>query len=205
MNQKNFGNALARAQKMILDEGFNARVESVAKSYRNGGGIPMNVPSSVPSSTVGNNDGITLLEDVMGASGMNEMPTNTKLPKEILESFSKTPPMSGEGTDNTTLGILSKGLEKNVIKETVSRPVQQEQYQPTQGGSIDYSLIKAIIDESVRRNLEEMKGSMLNESASSPKGPELRGMTIKDGNKIQFLDAKGNLYEGILKLKKRAQ
>ena len=62
---------------------------------------------------------------------------------------------------------------------------------------IDYSLIKTIIDESIRRNLDDIKKEMLNENNS------VRGVRIAKGNKIQMMDAKGNIYEGVLKLKSR--
>jgi hypothetical protein len=69
-----------------------------------------------------------------------------------------------------------------------------------QTGGVDYSLIKLIVKECVKESLAEMKGSMLTESSS----PSFRGMRIADGNKFQFIDSKGNLYEGVLKLKKMA-
>ena len=84
------------------------------------------------------------------------------------------------------------------LNEQVSEPRRVSMPVTGNVGGIDYSLIKAIIDESVRRQFEEMKKGMLNENF-------VRGMRVARGNKIQFLDSAGNLYEGVLTLKKKAK
>lgn len=200
MNQKQFTNALAKAQSLMLDEGFNARVEASARSYRGGGNSGGNLSSSelamferqaFGSSSVDKKP-ITLIE-----SSDNQQPNFDKLPDAIRESFMKLPPQTGEENDNTTLGVATRALKRNVMTEQTT---PQPMYMPSQGG-IDYSLIKMIVNECVKNSLAEMKSSLLTESAA----PTMRGFQIKDGNKIQFLDTKGNLYEGVLRLKKRAE
>jgi hypothetical protein len=118
----------------------------------------------------------------------------------VLPPIMKQPPMSGDGVDNTPLGVTTQKLMENMKK---SRPAQQTPVMQTPvTGGIDYSLIKSLIDESVARNLKEILGNgMLNESAA----PRMMAMAIKSGNKFQFLDSKGNIYEGVLKLKKKAE
>ena len=122
MYQNKFANALSKAQKLMLDESFNSQVENLAKSYRNGG-VPTHM-NTMPASA-GGTEGVTLLEDVMGtetAKSMipqaepvqmlpqQEIPSDSKLPKEILESFRKTPAMSGDGTDNSIIGRIGDAL-----------------------------------------------------------------------------------------------
>ena len=74
--------------------------------------------------------------------------------------------------------------------------VYQPQYIPQQVSGIDYGMIKALVSEVIRENLNEIKQSLLSEGS-------LRGINMPGGNKIQFLDSKGNLYEGQLNLKKK--
>ena len=62
---------------------------------------------------------------------------------------------------------------------------------------VDYALIKNIVEECVARHFNSYKKQLLKESG------ELKGIRIGSGNKIQMMDAKGNLYEGTLTLKKR--
>lgn len=205
MDRNRFGSALARAQKLMLDEDFNAKVEGMANSFANrkGGGMSGNDLKMFEQVAFGdssaNANNITLLESNDGGGEIN-MGKLDKLPDVIKESFIKQPPMSGDGVDNTPLGIATQQLIENTRK---SAPVRQAPVVQTPvSGGIDYSLIKSLIDESVARNLKEILGNgMLNESAA----PRMMAMAIKSGNKFQFLDSKGNIYEGVLKLKKKAE
>ena len=111
----------------------------------------------------------------------------SKLPAAILESFKKAPSMSGEQeiVVDTRTPMPSKPMKtESVVTPTVNN------------SGIDYSLIRMIVEESINKKISEL--SMLNESAST-----LKGLKFAEGNKIQFVDSKGNLYEGELKLKKR--
>lgn len=215
MEQNKFGNILANAQKLMLDEEFNAKVERSARAFAGGGGINSGGGSDLAAFeaqafgySTQEEKPIKLLESTINDAGIdiNGAGAN-RLPKSIRESFAKRPPMSGDDIDSTPIGRITQTLRKTVqqpqrqvINEQRYAP-QPQQYIP-QGGGIDYSLIKSIIDESVRRNIDEIKNSLLNESVSMP---AFRGMKIGDGNRIQFLDSKGNLYEGVLKLKRKAE
>jgi hypothetical protein len=55
-----------------------------------------------------------------------------------------------------------------------------------------------MIEEAVKNALSQNK---LNESVNN----NILGMKMCEGNKIQFMDSKGNIYEGVLKLKKKRQ
>ena len=114
------------------------------------------------------------------------------LPEFMRESFIKTPPITGDRLDMITEDMKTQ----NVYQQLPQRQVVPETVMPHTGGGIDYSLIKTIIDESVSRQLKS-----LNEST----GPTMRGMRFINGNAFQFVDNKGNLYEAVLKLKKRAK
>lgn len=190
------GNALARAQKLMLDENFNRKVEASAralkgKSMNGGGGNDLSAFEaaafgSAPSTP---NRNYEMLQETPVATKKN-----TGIPSNILESFQQTPPMSG-GMEMTAPSYLFENLQQQ--PSAPQRPVyQQPQYQqPQQQAGIDYEYIKYMINESVKN----VVGQLLSEGGST-----VKGMRIKDGNTIQFLDTKGNLYEGTLKVKKKA-
>ena len=195
MNNKQFGNVLAKAQSLMLDEGFNAKVEASARAFRGsgvggGGGISSAEMAMFERQAFGgqssNEKHVQLSETVDYESNLS------KLPDAIRESFTKLPPQS----DKTVISEAAEALSKNVVRE---EKIHAPSMTPQTGG-VDYSLIKLIVKECVKESLAEIKGGMLTESSS----PLFRGMRIADGNKFQFIDSKGNLYEGVLKLKKKA-
>lgn len=214
----NIDNALARAQKLMLDPNFNNLVESKVAARRgrklpgasndlsdleaqafghsvnnnsfsapvnNGGYVPQYNPQyqATPQYAAMGQPPIQMLQET------RQMPNqqNSQLPKNILESFAETPPLSGD--DMTS-------IPQSYFGNTTP---QQPQYapQPQFAGGIDYNIIKQMVKEAIA---ESGKG-ILNENA----GSTFRGMRIAEGSVIQFIDNKGNLFEGTLKLKKRAQ
>ena len=86
-------------------------------------------------------------------------------------------------------------LNINLPKQQPQQVVRENIYVPN-NTSIDYSLIKTIVNECISSQMESIKQTLLNEST-------VKAFTIKDGNKVQFLSKNGDLYEGELKLKKR--
>ena len=115
-----------------------------------------------------------------------------------------------EATAPTTAGeILFKGDKSSLpesIKEAlgqrnipVTQPMNTNTYMSSNNG-IDYSLIKSLIDESIQRHLSSIKDELLNESKNT-----LKAFKFSNGNTVQFLDNKGNLYEAVLRLKKKKQ
>lgn len=127
----------------------------------------------------------------------------------LRESFSQTPPISGDNfpgaqnMGNTPSGYVPGAT---LLREQRIAPQQAYVQQPTyvqqapqyipQNSGIDYNMIKYLVSEAVKESLGEIKQSLLNESA-------LKAINMPGGNKIQFLDNKGNLYEAQLTLKKK--
>lgn len=146
------------------DEKFNQIVEGKAKNV-----------------TIGENGNIVQNNNATQKFYEQKQKFNTNtykksgLPKEILESFQKTPPISTIPSTN------------EIINETVYP-----------NNSIDYSMIKDIVNECLNSQFNQIKNALINEST-------VKGFTIKNGNKIQFLTKNGDLYEGELKLKKRKE
>lgn len=223
----NIDNILAGAQRLMLDEEWNRQVEMGAAAQRagsmngrsNGGsdlaaleaaafGNPVsestNYYTPIPSDAK-IKSGAMITDSGKPIQMLKETkqefnPATSKLPKAILESFASLPPLSGDDDFSEVPSSFLGGQvrqqqpqHKQVIKE-----IAQPQYQPSASPQIDYQYIKHLIDESIK---EHMK-STLNENANLS---NFRAMRIAEGNVFQFIDSKGNLYEGVLKLKKKAQ
>jgi len=217
----NLNNVLARAQRMMLDENFQRDVERAARAHgsgaRKGGGndladldaaifgvssapsgadiyqkVPLQEGYAQPQQNYGSNyDGVQIVQEVRETRN----PRNTKLPAAIVESFEKTP-FQGDAFDISG-GALS-GLILEQTPKQQPRP-QQPVQQPQQNyGGVNIDLIKYVVNEAVK---EALKGE-LNEGIG---GSRMKGFRIAPGNTIQFIDTKGNLYEGVLTLKKKAK
>lgn len=225
MDERNFINALSRAQQLIHDSNFNKQVEIGAAFERGKGnrgnssdlagldamvfGVGTSTPPSQPAPQmrmVAEQQSYNEYEPIQQIQPQPRDMSKSKLPKEILESFATAPTpdayFENEISKLDGLDALMGTRQKQVVNE-VARPQNTQrqavpQYVPQGGGSIDYDYIKFLIKESVK---EALKGS-LNESASLN---SMRGMCIGEGNVIQFLDKRGNVYEGKLVLKKKAK
>lgn len=134
--------------------------------------------------------------------------TQSKLPREIVESMLKTPINDYTNEFNTNTSVLdSLNIPKqtqnvNIIQEQihtpqqqyVQQPVAQYQQQPLMVG-IDYNYLKNIINECIKENMKQIKEELLNESS-------LKLIRLSGENKIQLVDNKNNLYESKLEYKK---
>ena len=137
-----------------------------------------------------------------GNGTISQVP-NRQVINEAPKPVSKPITKATNSQDMIPSPAIDKPLSVNVAPPQTSGNYQlneRYQQQPMPNVGIDYSLIKTIIDESVRNTIKEYMGNTLNENTE----PRLMGMRIGNGNKIQMIDTKGNLYEGVLKLKKKA-
>lgn len=196
MDQNIFNQAFNRATALMNDERFNSIVESKSNAYRKGGDISGSYNDfsafeaqafGAPSVSVNETYSAPVFEQSVMAAPTT-VKAESKLPAAIRESFEKTPsftPQQPQTLIDSRIPIPSKPMKT----ETVSPIIQNS-------GNIDYSLIRMIVEECINKKINEM--ASLNESVST-----LKGLKFAEGNKIQFLDSKGNLYEGELKLKKR--
>lgn len=214
----NINNVLAKAQRMMLDENWNANVERAAQAQRaksingrrSGGSSDLAAfeqmafgrTSSAPERNVPLQSGPvqqrfpvkadgTPIEMIQEDNSLNFQ--NSKMPSNILESFMKTPPLSGDDYSSPIPDSYFNSLKLNTQPQALNE--QAPVYQQSAAQGINYDLIKYIVKEAIKEN-----AGTLNEGVQA----NLRGMRILEGNVIQLLDTKGNLYEGVLKLKKKA-
>jgi hypothetical protein len=136
--------------------------------------------SSVPAR------GINYTADMVESSGMPD-----KVKKSLIENRIDTSKLG-----NTSV-LDSMGIKPKPLKAPMQKPQQVvEQRQPAQytnGGGVDYSIIKAIVSECIR---EYFSQNPINENTLSK-------IALKEG-KIALVDNSGNVYRAKLeKLEKK--
>ena len=182
MDESRLDSVLSHASALINSEQFNMLVEQKSSGYRRKNGRK------------GGNGGgdLAAFEAAAGFGGqsksgrrVNEDVMPTVNPEEIRESFRKMPAMSGGAGVTSVPASYYATQQRQVIQEQQYAPQPQYQAQPQ---AIDYNYIKFLINECIKENLKQ-----LNESAS------LSTLKMAGGNKIEFVDSKGNVYEGVLR------
>jgi hypothetical protein len=135
----------------------------------------------------------------------NRAPSNnSKLPKEILESF-KSKPNIGMGMMSTgsvldTVNNLTNGkLQEHVAQVRPESTITESVPTITNNSNIDYSMIKMIVEDCMRKYTSALKKSILNESKEQI-SDTLQAMKI--GDKFSFITKNGDLYEAELKFVK---
>ena len=126
---------------------------------------------------------------------VSQAPTqiNKGLPKEILESF------SNNYIDQSVFDPNRSVLDKMGITGDNMQP-QQENYVPQQSqpnAKVDYEMIKAIVESSVKKYVNALGKKMLNENKSVANLDEINAIQITD-KKIAIVTKNGNLFEGKL-------
>lgn len=120
-----------------------------------------------------------------------------KLPKEILESMTTNP----IGQTTPTSSILDE-LNLATNGELLNQPQQITEQQTVSpmpiSSTIDYSMIRMICEETMRKYIGSLKKSMLNESKNSDSNT-LKAMKI--GDKFSFVTNNGEIYEAKLEYK----
>ena len=135
--------------------------------------------------------------DVDQPTQYNEVPNNfkskSKLPTEILESFKKNPP-SAQQQQGSVLDMLQQRSGGQIFKEE-KQPIM-EQPQPSTTANVDYSMIKMIVEECMRKYTTALKKSILSENKNNETCGTLQAMKI--GDKFSFITSNGDLYEAKL-------
>ena len=130
---------------------------------------------------------------------------SSKLPSAILESF------KNKQIDTSVMGISTTGsvldrinfntqgalFEQTQPKQEVKEvKVVTEQTQPTISTSVDYSMIKMIVEECMRKYSSALKKTIINESKTTSNEGTLKAMKV--GDKFSFITDNGDLYEAKL-------
>lgn len=121
----------------------------------------------------------------------------SKMPKEVLAALATNP---------IDVMVGAKGIKsapKKVLAET-SQPVRENGRvinSNVNAGAIDYSLIKTIVEDCIRKYSSSIVKNIVNESKRLVSNDdELKA--IKIGESFKFITSNGDLYEAELKFKK---
>ena len=132
---------------------------------------------------------------------MNRIPTGrmgvaaANVPSVIRESFQNQPPMSEDVAASSVLDDVF-GLEnlQPQMKQQITEQTTPRQQSYATGGSVDYPMIRTIVEDIVRKYTQSLKKNLVTESTG---GAEVN--TIALGKTFKFLDSKGNIYECTMK------
>ena len=118
----------------------------------------------------------------------NEDIQNSRLPEALKQSFSEQRiDMNGTGGLSVLDSLpieqpIQRQIKPQMLKEEINTPSYKT------NGSIDYSIIKAIVNECLKEYFDRQN---LNESCG------LKTIVLKEGN-ISLVDNKGNIYKAKL-------
>lgn len=208
-NISRFINAKDRARKLIQMDA-NGTLDEVKKNAESNGKLSYDSEGYVNSTIMEQNSIPKDLNQYNNIQPQDFHINKSKLPIEILESFKSkqidtTLLNGGMGKSNGSvldqLDMLTNGkvLQQENIQKPQQKQIVQEtiQVQPQVTSTVDYSMIKMIVEECMRKYTSALKKQILSESKSTQESNTLQAMKI--GNKFSFIDSKGNLYEATLK------
>ena len=208
-NISRFMNAKDRARKLIQMDA-NGTLDEVKKNAESNGKLSYDSEGYVNSTIMEQNSTPKDLNQYNNIQPQDFHINKSKLPVEILESFKSkqidtTLLYGGMGKSNGSvldqLDMLTNG--KVLQQENVQKPQQKQtvqetvQVQPQVTSTVDYSMIKMIVEDCMRKYTSALKKQILSESKTTQDNVTLQAMKI--GNKFSFIDSKGNLYEATLK------
>lgn len=130
---------------------------------------------------------------------------NSKLPSAILESFKNKQidtSVMGLSTTGSVLDRINFNTQGALFEQTQPKQevkevkVVTEQTQPTVSTSVDYSMIKMIVEECMRKYSSALKKTIINESKTTSNEGTLKAMKV--GDKFSFITDNGDLYEAKL-------
>lgn len=201
---KDLNSILASAKFLMSEEGQKQINHAVKQnSFNNEGDFDTHIPSSYQGAG-------RILNETKNQNFSSSKAEKMGLPKSIVEAmtedYSEGGALSNMGRTLTEDTTNSSVLDNFVLPQSSApkpqinevrheSPRYNSQPIPQGNNGVDYTIIKAIVEECIQRNIEAIKQSILSEST-------LKTVKLSNGNKIQLVDNKGNLYESTLTFKK---
>lgn len=203
--------SMSRASRLMQMES-NGTLSKIANSQRD------NIGASLTNEGISTASMMTTMDNVDRTQTPINIPSKgggSHLPAAILESF-KAQPSATESEMYTAFGPdgdmmqLVEGVKNNAIPQQ-SNPIVDVKQQVNEAlhgsnntnasissianGSVDYPMIRTIVEDVVRKYTSSLNKKIINESKQSLN--EVNTMII--GKNFKFLDSKGNIYEATLK------
>lgn len=196
-------NSILKSAQFLMSEEGQKQIDFATKSNKFGDDFDLS--TNVPPQYRG--AGKLLNENKNTSNTMSEeKAASLGIPMSVFREMEKDYGEGGILSGTSSFMTESSGSVLDGVKLTPSprrqEPIVEQRYTPTPQPQIptgtvgvDYTIIKAIVEECIKRNIEEIKASILQESS-------LKRVRLGEGNKIQLVDNKGNLYESTLEYKK---
>ena len=170
------------------DDRLYAAYENKMSQYRQTNETP--IETYQPSSS-----NMIAESSVQSTNAFTGASSKSKLPKEILESFSKDYiDQSAFDPRLANLGDISIP-KKKIIEQTQVTPVIETK----QSNGVDYEIIKSIVESSVKKYMGALSKKLLNEAKQSNNNGIAAIQFL--GDKFSFIMKNGDLYEATLKFK----
>ena len=175
MDKEIFNNAFSRAVTLMNDERFNAIVESKSREKsrmgnRGGGSSLSHLEAQAFGQAYSTPSTIQQEQYIPQQTPMGGKSAASVLPQAIRESFNAIPLQQ---IDTPSINPLDdvKIIKENALKRQNINETPQQVY--VQNSGINYEIIKALIDESISRHLNEIKQTLITESKNDLKGLRL--------------------------------
>lgn len=201
---KDLNSILASAKFLMSEEGQKQINHAVKQnSFNNEGDFDTHIPSNYQGAG-------RVLNETKNQNFSSSKAEKMGLPKSIVDAMAEDYSEGGalsemgrtltEGTTNNSVldnfvSPQSSAPKPQINEVRYESPRYNSQAIPQGNNGVDYTIIKAIVEECIQRNIEAIKQSILSEST-------LKAVKLSNGNKIQLIDNKGNLYESTLTFKK---
>lgn len=166
------------AQALMLNEEFNRKVDNVIAAKSQG---KKSVASQFAIPT-------TMMQGTQPVQQISQeqMIRESKLPQAILDSYKE---MNSPLNDFSE--VPASYFNGNTVQSPLNEAVSQKPQQTIAGNDI-----VALIDNCIAKHIAALREEIKSEAT-------MKAFRFTDGNKVQFLDRNGNIYEGVLTLKKK--
>lgn len=161
--------------------------------YDNDGGVTYNRPVQEEAPLQRNDGQLVVNEETMKA--------HPKMAKAILESFRENP---GTPIDMPKSVLDGLGLERlDEIRQENEQIKMEPMTNLGNSGSVDYSLIRTIVNEAVQENVKKymsaLSKKLISEGVVAGGGSSVQALKI--GDKFSFITENGDVYEATLEWK----
>lgn len=180
--------------------------QTVNEDYNQGGGLFDDIPNLGINNNEYNNSHV---ESYSNPPTGRKQEIKNSLLKEIAENPIGDDTMdidNGSVLDKIDLGNLGSGMKtapnvpKYKLNEETTPPYQYPQYKPNyqvpqqQGSAVDYSLLKVIIEDAVKKSIAPIVKKIVNEINENKSNNDTMAL-MNIGSEFSFLTKNGNLYK----------
>lgn len=124
---------------------------------------------------------------------------NSGLPKEVQdvmrESLKDRQKLNMSVTANVDASVINK--QRRASQQVITEQVQPQQSMQITNSNVDYSLIKVIVEDCIKKQMNGLKKTLLAEGNRM----ELPETMVQQGNTFRFVTTDGKIFEGKLTYK----